>query len=171
MIDILFFLKTFYGRKKVNQNIKCILLPNGNESKDGFGLENDSEEISVDEEFSSSDKGIESEIEEESIEDLTESKFSSTDVPSKPKKINERKTQIECESNKRSNWEVHCAYSVAAKKVSLNVDISLTRFCSPISFFEIFVNDKIMDLIFEQTKLNNQWRSLSSSARTVKDIK
>ena len=155
----------------MNQNIKCIPLPDANENEDGFWSESDSEEISVDGQFSSSDKEIESETEEEIIEDLTESKFDSTEVPSKRKKINERKNQIKWKSNKSSNWEIPSEYSIATKKISLNVDIPLTRFCSPISFFEIFVNDEIMNLIFEQTELDNQWRSLSSSARTIKDIK
>ena len=33
------------------------------------------------------------------------------------------------------------------------------------------MNDEIIDLIFEQTKLYNQWRSLNTSSRTVKDMK
>ena len=126
----------------MNQNIKCIPLPDRNENEDGFGSVSDSE-----------------------------SESDSTDLPSKCKKINERKTQIEWKSNKRSNWEIPSEYSIITKKISLNGEIPLTRFCSPISFFEIFVNDEIIDLIFEQTKLYNQWRSLNSSAQTVKDIK
>ena len=51
----------------MNQNIKCIPLPDGNGSEDGFGSESDAEEISVDGEFSSSDEEIESEREEEVI--------------------------------------------------------------------------------------------------------
>ena len=69
------------------------------------------------------------------------------------------------------NWEIPSEYSITTKKISCNADIPLRRFCSPISFFEIFVNDVIIDLIFEQTKLYNQWISLNSSARTVKDVK
>ena len=70
----------------MNQNIKCLPLPEGNESKDGFGWESDSEETSVDGEFSSSVEEIESETEEEMIEDSTESESNSTDVPRKRKK-------------------------------------------------------------------------------------
>lgn len=50
----------------MNQNIKCT---EGNESKDGFELESNSEEISVDGQFSSSDEEIESDTEEKIIED------------------------------------------------------------------------------------------------------
>ena len=120
-------------------------------------------QISVDEEFSSSDEETESETEEEIKEDSTESKSDSTDMPSKCKKINERKTQIKLKSNTRSNWEIPSEYSINTKKISLNTDNPLTRFCSPISFFKIFVNDKTINLISEQSKLYNQWRSLNSS--------
>ena len=51
----------------MNQNIKCIPLPDGNESENGFGSESDSEEISVDREFFFSDEEIESERQKEVI--------------------------------------------------------------------------------------------------------
>ena len=47
---------------------------------------------------------------------------------------------------------------------------TLTRFSNPIEFFELFFTEDLLELIFDQAKLYNEWRNLNSSVRKVQNI-
>ena len=61
-------------------------------------------------------------------------------------------------------------YVAKNEKLRLKSNICLTIDSSQISFYELFVNDGIIDDLYDQTKLYNKWRKLNSSSRGVKDV-
>ena len=60
--------------------------------------------------------------------------------------------KIEWKKNKRSLWEIPDTYIPHNKKLKLDTGVPLTRFSTPMNFFELFVNGDLIDLIYDQTK-------------------
>ena len=57
------------------------------------------------------------------------------------------------------------------EKLKLNLpDDTLTRFSSPIEFFELFFKDGLVKHIFSKTKLFKEWPHLNSRTRKVGEI-
>ena len=108
--------------------------------------------------------GDEEEILEESLVDAE------TEVPAKRNKVQAKNNKIQWKKGENQTFSRPSDYVAVNEKLRLKPNILLTRFSSPMSFYELFVDDSIINHIHEQTKLYNEWRKLNSSTRTVKDI-
>ena len=108
--------------------------------------------------------GDEEEILEESLVDAE------TEVPAKRNKVQAKNNKIQWKKGENQTFSRPSDYVAVNEKLRIKPNILLTRISSPMSFYELFVDDSFINHIHEQTKLYNEWRKLNSSTRTVKDI-
>ena len=68
-------------------------------------------------------------------------------------------------------WTTPTYFNDYDEKLKLNLpDGTRTRFSSPIEFFELFFTDRLVEHIFSEIKLFNEWRHLNSCTRKVREI-
>ena len=168
----MFFLicRSFYGNKskETRRLVEVVPLPDGGDSDE----EESSSDYDEDADYvsDSDDEDIESgsEIEDNMLEEILQD--TETEVPTKRKKTQVADNKIRWKNYKKSKFNAPADYVAGKERLRMKPSAPLTRFSSPMSFYELFVNDSIIDHIYEQTKLYNEWRRLNSSTRTVKDI-
>lgn len=169
--------RSFYGnsRRKQEEAIHLVPLPDANES--------DVDESSDEELDDDCDMDyVESETEEEVIEsdgstgegESDSGQEEQEDNSANGNKAKKRKTntndKIEWKKNKRSLWEIPDTYIPHNEKLKLDPGVPLTRFSAPMNFFELFVNGDLIDFIYDQTKLYNEWRRLKNGTKPIKSI-
>ena len=168
----MFFLicRSFYGNKskETRRLVEVVPLPDGGDSDE----EESSSDYDEDADYASDsdDEDIESgsEIEDNMLEEILQD--TETEVPTKRKKTQVADNKIRWKNDKKSKFNAPADYVAGKERLRMKPSAPLTRFSSPMSFYELFVNDSIIDHTYEQTKLYNEWRRLNSSTRAVKDI-
>ena len=166
--DFFIIFRSFYGEKSkqtASKLVEFVSLPDGSVSdEEDFVSDNDEDTNYVsDSDDEAMESGSEEEIEEDGLPDAEIE-------PAMKRKKAQAKDQIRWKHGKNLKFETPADYVACNERLRIKPSIPLTRFSSPMCFYELFVNDSIINHIHQQTQLYNEWRKLNSSTRTVKDI-
>lgn len=147
-------------------------LPEGTQSDDDDFISDSDEaaDLADDDDYEIESVTEEENLEEDSSADDLDDGPESDPLPKRKKKDPQNKPRIEWKTSKNSKWEMPSNYAANNEPLRLAPGVHLTRFSSPMRFFELFANDELIDFIYEQTQLYNAWRGLNSSTRLVKNI-
>ena len=125
---------------------------------------------------------LESETEESIVvskteEELTESSDDEEEAHSEVLSSSAKKQKtdnITTWGKKGKKWTVPDNFQEYNEKLRLNPEAvpegRITCFSNAIDFYNLFVTEELIDYIFQQTRLYNEWRSLHKSVRRIKNI-